>query len=70
MDYDYWYNYRLKLTKEINASKKERKDYSTDDDKRKSMVKMALEIGIKPTARYINTTPATVRYWINKYKDS
>ena len=34
-----------------------------------AMVQTALERGIKPTAREFNTYPATVRKWVNKYKD-
>lgn len=69
MGYDYWYNYRLELTKKINDAKNKTNEYKNEEDKRKDMVKMALDIGIKPTARYFNTTPATIRYWVNKYKD-
>ena len=69
MEYDYWYNYRLELTKKINDSKKRTNEYKNEDDRRKDMIKMALDIGIKPAARYFNTTTATIRYWINKYKD-
>ena len=33
------------------------------------MAKMALERGIKPTARYYNTYPATVRKYLRIYKE-
>lgn len=33
------------------------------------MAKMALERGIKPTARYFNTYPPTVRRYLKKYKE-
>ena len=33
------------------------------------MVKMAMERGIKPTARYFNTYPATVRRYLKKYQE-
>ncbi len=33
------------------------------------MVKMAKERGIKPTARYFNTYPATVRRYLKKYEE-
>lgn len=36
---------------------------------RKEMAKMALKIGIKPTARYFNTYPNTVRVWLKKYEE-
>jgi len=35
----------------------------------KEMVKMAMERGIKPTARYFNTYPATVRRYFKKYQE-
>ena len=37
---------------------------------REEMVKMALERGIKPAARYYNTYPSTVRRWVNEHKKS
>lgn len=33
------------------------------------MVKMALKEGYKPTARYFNTYPATVRRWVRRYQE-
>lgn len=36
---------------------------------RKEMARMAFKVGIKPTARYYNTYPNTVRNWLNKYRD-
>ena len=36
---------------------------------REEMVKMALQRGIKPTARYYNTYPATVRRWVKIYEE-
>ena len=33
------------------------------------MIKMAKERGIKPTARYFNTYPATVRRYLKKYEE-
>lgn len=36
---------------------------------RKEMVEMALERGYKPTARYYNTYPATVRRWVKVYQE-
>ena len=37
-------------------------------DHRKRMVQMALEIGVKPTARAFGTTPKTVRKWRDRYR--
>lgn len=36
---------------------------------RDKMVKMALERGIKPAARYYNTYPSTVRRWLRIYTE-
>lgn len=65
-DYEYWYNYRVKLTN--NLKKEKSIIYKDDNEKKKSIVEMAKEIGIKPTARYFNIEPSSVRYWLNKYK--
>lgn len=65
-DYNYWYDYRVKLTNELK--KENNIVYKNDEEKKKAIVKMALEIGIKPTARYFNIEPSSVRYWLNKYK--
>ena len=65
-DYEYWYNYRVKLTN--NLKKEKSIIYKDDNEKKKSIVEMAKEIGIKPTARYFNIDPSSVRYWLNKYK--
>ena len=37
-------------------------------DLRLRMVKHALAYGVKPTARLFNTTPKTVRKWLNRYR--
>jgi len=53
------------VTKEelyANKSKQEREKL------RYEMVMMALERGNKPTARYYNTYPSTVRRWVRIYK--
>lgn len=65
-DYKYWYNYRVKLTN--NLKKEKNIVYKDNDEKTKAIVKMAKEIGIKPTARYFNIESSSVRYWLNKYK--
>lgn len=46
-----------------NKTKEERKILQ------KEMVKMAKERGIKPTARYFNTYPSTVRRYLKKYEE-
>ena len=38
------------------------------DENQLEIAEMAKEIGIKPTARYFNIEPSSVRYWLNKYK--
>lgn len=65
-DYEYWYNYRVKLTN--NLKKEKSIIYKDDNEKKKAIAEMAKEIGIKPTARYFNIEPSSVRYWLNKYK--
>lgn len=43
------------------------------DEKEKMLmdiVNYALKYGNKPAARYFNTYPSTVRYWVNKYKEN
>lgn len=51
--------------KDLYANKtKEEKEALRDD-----IIKMALERGIKPTARYFNTYPATVRRYLKKYEE-
>lgn len=67
-DYRYWYNYRRKLTSKISKLETPDNVYKDEDEKRKAILKMALDIGIKPTARHFNTSPAVVRYWVKKYK--
>ncbi len=37
-------------------------------DYRMRMVRSALEIGVKPTARAFGTTPPTVRKWRDRYR--
>ena len=59
-DYDYWKNYRKNLTSLIKDSNKvlEKTPYN--------IVKLAKEIGVKPTSRYFNIAPATVRSYLKK----
>jgi len=47
----------------VNKSKKEKEIIQEE------MVKMALERGIKPTARYFNTYPPTVRKYLKLYQE-
>lgn len=55
-----------------NVNKDELYVNKTKEEKeiiRYEMAKMALERGIKPTARYYNTYPATVRKYLRIYKE-
>jgi len=61
-DATFWKEYRKNLYVLIN--KKEEKLEKTPEN----VIKMANEIGIKPTARYFNISPASVRYNLNKSK--
>ena len=60
---DFWKNYRKNLYKEIN--KQNEKLEKTADN----IAKLAKEIGVKPTARYFNMSPASVRYNIKKSEE-
>ena len=56
----FWKNYRKCLFAII--TKKEEKLDKTPEN----ISKLAQKIGVKPTARYFNISPASVRYNINK----
>lgn len=62
-DYEYWKNYRIKLTNML------KEDEHKLEKTKENIIKKAKEIGIKPTARYFNITPSQVRYFIKKYDD-
>lgn len=57
--YDFWLNYRHWLTNSLNNDNRIEKT-------KENIIKMAKEIGIKPTARYFNISPITVRNYLNK----
>jgi len=59
----FWKDYRQNLYKYINTQE-EKIEKTTEN-----IVKMAAEIGVKPTARYFNISPSSVRYNINKYEN-
>ena len=59
-EYAFWMNYRKKLTCAINSNEEKLEKNSHN------IVKLAKEIGIKPTARYFNISPATVRSYMKK----
>ncbi|MBE6138219.1 MAG: hypothetical protein E7173_00550 [Firmicutes bacterium] len=61
--YDFWKNYRESLTKLLEESDIVENKYEKSAE---NIVAMAKETGIKPTARYFNITPASVRYYIKK----
>lgn len=55
-----------------NVEKKDLYVNKTREEKeliQEKMAKMALERGIKPTARYFNTYPPTVRKYLKKYQE-
>jgi len=60
--YDFWKNYRENLTKLLESTEEESKCEKTAEN----IVNMARKVGVKPTARYFNITPASVRYYIKK----
>lgn len=57
--YDFWKKYRQELIKELN-------NQPCIEKTAESIVSLAKEIGIKPTARYFQVDPNTVRYYIKK----
>ena len=58
-DYDFWKNYRQNLTESLGEDKKIEKTVE-------NIAQMAKEIGIKPTARYFDISPASVRNYMKK----
>ena len=56
---EYWKKYLEELTKEI-------KEKTNIEKTPKNVYEMAKKIGIKPTARYFDIYPSTVRYYIKK----
>ena len=59
IDIDYWKKYRQDLTKAL---------FETDNIEKtpQNIYDMAKKSGIKPTARFFNIQPSTVRYYIKK----
>lgn len=62
-DYEFWRNFRIILTEEL---KKEEEQLEKTPE---NIVKLAKEIGIKPTARYFDIYPSQVRYYIKKLSE-
>lgn len=61
--YEFWKDYRIKLTKIIKNEEKLEKLEKTPTN----IILLAKKQGIKPTARYFDITPSQVRYYIKKY---
>lgn len=59
---EYWKNYRKKITEQL----KEERIYDKTD--KQAIIKMASQIGIKPTARIFNISPSSVRCYLKKGK--
>ena len=58
---EYWKKFRKELTKNIIVT--------TDLEKTpENIYNMAKKIGVKPTARYFDIYPSTVRYHIKKFE--
>lgn len=66
-DYEFWKNYRHKLWEELQKEEKYLKENSIPKTM-ENIVKMIEEKGVKPTARYFNISPKTVRYYREKYE--
>lgn len=56
---EYWKKYREELTKEIMEN-------INIEKTPENIYEMAKKIGIKPTARYFDIYPSTVRYYVQK----
>ena len=55
-----------------NVEKSEMYANQTEEEKERirfEMVKMAMERGVKPSARYFKTYPSTVRKWLKIYQE-
>lgn len=66
-DYEFWKNYRQKLWEELQKEEKFLKENAIPKNM-ENIVKMAEEKGVKPTSRYFNISPKTVRYYREKYE--
>lgn len=62
-DYYFWKEYREKLTMSL-------KDVEKIEKTPRNIYEMAKQIGTKPTARYFNITPSSVRYYIKKFEQN
>lgn len=64
-NYDFWKKYRIELIKEVEGkSKKEEEEILEKTPE--NIVYLSNKIGVKPTARYFNIFPSTVRYYKKK----
>lgn len=62
----------MAVFKLYNVEKSDMYANKPEDEKEKiriEMVKMALDRGVKPSARYYKTYPSTVRKWLKIYKE-
>ena len=66
-DYEFWKNYRKKLWEELQKEEQSFKDNPIEKTT-ENIYKMSEEKGVKPTARYFNISPKTVRYYREKYE--
>lgn len=64
-NYDFWKNYRLDLIKEVESEIKEEEEEPLEKTP-ENIVYLSNKIGVKPTARYFNILPSTVRYYKKK----
>ena len=60
--YDFWKDYRESLTFNLNNEEKIEKT-------KENIINMALKIGVKPTARYFEMAPKTVRSYLKEFND-
>lgn len=64
-NYDFWKKYRLDLIKEVENETKEKEEEHLEKTP-ENIVYLSNKIGVKPTARYFNILPSSVRYYKKK----
>lgn len=64
-NYDFWKKYRIELIKEVEGNPKKEEEEILEKTP-ENIVYLSNKIGVKPTARYFNISPSTVRYYKKK----
>lgn len=64
-NYEFWKKYRIELIKEVEGKPKKEEEEIFEKTP-ENIVYLSNKIGVKPTARYFNIFPSTVRYYKKK----